>query len=301
MKKIVYVITINYNSASHTKEMVKSVLESNYENLKIIVVDNASNHEDYKKLEELKYLNKNIIIIRSNTNLGFSGGNNIGLKKSIEDGATYAMLLNNDTTINKDTISKMVEYIENSKADVVCPKIVNYYNHNLINYAGGDLNSYKGAVKIYGIGKEDKGQFDEEKNITFAHGCCVLASLETWKKVGLMDEKYFLYFEDTALSAKFNREKLKMKYIPNAIVYHKESISTRKFSDNYQYYFCRNRLLYISENIKFPIKIVSYFYTSMYILKHILKRDFLWSNVSEAIISFINGNFGMRKVKNKNE
>ncbi len=116
-----------------------------------------------------------------------------------------------------------------------------------------------------------------------------------------MDEKYFLYFEDTALSSKFYKTKTKMKYIPSAIVYHKESISTKKYSDNYQYYFCRNRLLYIKENIKFPMKIVSYLYTLMYILKHMLKRDFSWKNVFEAISSFINGDFGMRKSKLPNE
>ena len=285
MRPLLYVITVNYNTADHTIEMVKSVKASNYDNLQIIIIDNASSYKDFKKLDKVK---DDAIIIRSEENLGFSGGNNIGLRKAISDGAKYALLLNNDTTVDKDAISILVNYIENGYADVVCP--------NVINYAGGDLISYKGAVRINGIGEYDCRKYDEVNEITFAHGCCILASIDTWNLVGLMDEKYFLYFEDTALSAELLKKEKKMLYIPDAVIYHKESVSTKKFSDNYQYYFCRNRLLYIKEYGRYPMKFVAYIYTLLYMIKHLFNGNFNLNNVYKALISFIKNETGKRKV-----
>ena len=293
MNQTVYVITINYNSAIHTIEMVKSVMQSDYINIKIIIVDNNSEEEDYKKLYEIS--NK-ATIIRSKVNLGFSGGNNIGIRAAINENAKYIMIINNDTIIKKDTISEMINALNNKKADVICPKILNYYNHNVINYAGGELVNYKGGVKIYGLGKNDKESLNKEKIVTFAHGCCILTTTDIWKKVDFMDEKYFLYFEDVALSAKFKKFNKSIMYFPKAVVYHKESTSTNKFSDNYQYYFCRNRLLYISENIKLPVRLISYIYTGAFMIKHILKKEYSVYNVYCAIRAFINKEFGIRRV-----
>lgn len=291
MTPLLCVVAINYNTAADTIEMVDSVIKSDYPNLRIIVVDNCSTLEDYEKLNVIK---DRAVVIRSERNSGFSGGNNIGLHYAQQLGAKYVMLLNSDTAINKKAIRAMVACLESGEADVACPKILNYYNREEIGYAGGELRDYKGAVWIRGIRQKDKSQYEEKTQITFVSGCCVLMDMQTWEQVNFMEEKYFLYFEDTALSAALRRAGKKMLYVPQAVVYHKESVSTGKRSDNYQYYFCRNRLLYSKDNISQPIRLIAYGYTGLYIIKKVIKGTFSWGNVYAAIRDFLQGNFGER-------
>lgn len=288
---LIYIITVNFNTAEHTIEMVNSLLNINYKNYKLIVIDNGSNPSDYEKLKKIE---EDCIVVRSNINLGFAGGNNIGIKMAIEDKSEYILLLNNDTTVKEDFLSKLVESMHKNNADVVCPKILNYYNKKIINYAGGDIISYKGAVNIYGLGKIDSNKYDVCKQITFAHGCCLLISTEALLSCGGLEDSYFLYFEDTDLSAKLNSLGKKLIYEPKALIYHKESVSTKRFSDNYQYYFCRNRLQFIKSNIKYPMKIIALFYTSLYIIKHLLNGDFKIDNCIYAVKDFKNEILGKR-------
>lgn len=289
---LVCIVTINYNSSAHTIEMVQSVYESDYSNIRIIVVDNASAEEEYRKLN---VISEKAVIIKNQENLGFSGGNNVGIRRALEFGADYIMIVNNDTVLEKNAISIMMQAVCKESIDIICPKILNYYNRKKLNYAGGSLEDYKGGISIWGLGKEDNGQFDEPQRITFADGCCALASAEVWKDVNLMDERYFLYYEDVALSKSFNLLGKKIYYWPEAVIYHKESTSTVKYSDNYQYYLCRNRLMYIKESIKWPMKYVAYGYTFLYILKNLKRKNFQINNVKEAIKDFNNGIYGRRR------
>lgn len=291
MKPLVYVITINYNSAQHTVEMVNNLVESDYDNLKIIVVDNCSEQNDLDKLQEIA---DRVTIIRSETNTGFAGGNNLGIKLAMDEDADYVLLLNNDTAVEKNAISILVNELEEGNVSVACPKILNYYDRRIINYAGGDIVSYKGAVRIDGIGQVDKGIFNKERNVTFAHGCCMLIDMDTIRKVGYMTEDYFLYFEDTDYSARLIRQGEKIIYCPNAVIYHKESVSTKKFSDNYQFYFCRNRMLFVKRNIALPVKYIAYLYSLMYMIKHLAKGDFKLQNITDALKAFVSNNTGKR-------
>lgn len=293
MKPSLYVVSINYNTAEHTIEMVQNLRQSHYDNLHILIIDNCSQQEDFEKLQQA---NLPAQLIRSEQNLGFSGGNNIGLRIAAENNADYIMLLNNDTTVEPDALCVMVDCLEQGAAHAVCPKILSYHDHSLIGYAGGYLSDIKGAVFIPGVGQRDNGQFDQSQPITFASGCCVMMRRETWMQLGYMEEKYFLYFEDTALSAKLRRLNKTVLYLPQAVIYHKESVSTTRYSDNYQYYFCRNRLLYIRENISFPVKLLSYCYTGMYMLKHLSKGNFSPNNVTAAIKDFSRSRFGQRQI-----
>ncbi len=285
------VITINYNSAEHTIEMVHSLRQAQWDDLMIVVVDNNSRQEDYCDLETAQL---DAVLLRSEENLGFSGGNNIGLRYAAEQDAQYVMLLNNDTVVRPDALQRLYYCLQEGLADAVCPKICSYYDRGEIGYAGGALVDYKGAVDIYGIGCRDDGSFDSRREVTFASGCCVVMHMDTWKQLGFMEEKYFLYFEDTALSAKLQRLGKRVLYEPAAVIYHKESVSTQKFSDNYQYYFCRNRLLYSRENIAFPMRLCAYCYTALYMLKHLLKGEFSFSNIWAAVRDFICKKYGKR-------
>lgn len=291
MNPLVYVITINYNSSIHTIEMVNNLWGSDYENLRILVVDNCSESDDLQQLSEIS---DKITLIKSKCNLGFAGGNNLGIKLAMKEGAKYVLLLNNDTVSEKNAISILVKKIQEYSADVACPKILNYYNRKKINYAGGDIVAYKGGVRIDGIGQVDNGVFNQYRNITFAHGCCMLIDTDTIVDVGLMADDYFLYFEDTDYSARLINKGKKIIYCPDAVVYHKESVSTNKYSDNYQFYFCRNRMLFIKRHISLPVKNIAYLYSIMYMIKHLIKGDFKLHNVIEALKAFFSNKVGKR-------
>ncbi len=290
-RPLLYVITINYNSAIHTVEMVNNLQQSSYDNIRVIVVDNCSSPDDRILLEELA---DKAQIIASEDNLGFAGGNNLGINLALQEGADYVLLLNNDTTVEKDALDVMIECLVKEQANVICPKILNYYDRDLIYYAGGDIIAYKGGVRIDGLGKVDCGQYDDSRQITFAHGCCMLLEASTIKEVGLLSDEYFLYFEDTDYSSRLTKQGKKMMYCPGAIIYHKESVSTKKYSANYQYYFCRNRLLFVQRNIAFPIKYLAYLYSLLYMLKHLAKRDFQLANITSALQAFGRKRLGQR-------
>ena len=292
---LLYVVAINYNSAVHTIEMVQSIFESDYKNIKIVIVDNASDISEYEKLESLK---EKAVVIRCDNNLGFSGGNNVGIRYAIENMADYIMILNNDTTVEPDAISIMMNEIMKEDVDVISPKILYYHDHSKVNYAGGSQAPFKGGICIWGLGKKDQGQYDQKQEITFVHGCCTLASAQDWKDVNLMDERYFLYYEDVALSNSFQSAGKNMWYCPEAVIYHKESASTKKYSANYQYYLCRNRLIYIKEYIKFPVKIVAYGYTFLFILKNLKRKNFELNNIKDAVHDYIHGKYGCRNKSN---
>lgn len=294
---LLYIIAINYNSSEHTIEMVRSVLNSDYQNLKIVIVDNASDTPDYQKLDAIK---TQAVILRNEKNLGFSGGNNIGIHYAIEHMAEYIMILNNDTTVETNAISHMMNMVLQEGVDVVSPKILFFYEDQKFNYAGGNLKPYKGGITIRGLKQTDQGQFDQRTEVTFMHGCCTLASVQTWQDVDFLDERYFLYYEDVALSHSFYREGKKMWYCPEAVIYHKESASTKKYSANYQYYLCRNRLMYIKENIQFPVKIAAYGYSVLFALKNLKRHNFQFKNVWEAVHDFVYGIDGCRTMKHHN-
>lgn len=288
---LLYIIAINYNSSAHTIELVHSIRESDYKNVKIVIVDNASEKVDCEKLEEIKQY---AIVLKNDKNLGFSGGNNVGIRYAIDHQADYIMIINNDTTVEPDAFSIMMNEFRSKEIDVISPKILLYHDHSRINYAGGSLEPLKGGISIWGLGKKDREEYNIKQKITFVHGCCTLASAQTWKDVNLMDERYFLYYEDVALSNSFQSAGKTMWYCPEAVIYHKESASTKKYSANYQYYLCRNRLLYIKEHIKFPAKIVAYIYTVFFILKNLKRKNFHMENIKDAIHDYHCGIYGCR-------
>lgn len=282
--KSVFIVLVNYNGMKHTIECVESIRKINYPNHKVIVVDNNSD----EPVDYLQQKYPEVEVIRSNTNLGFAGGNNLGIKSALENKADYILLLNNDTTVEVDFLDILINRMELYGADVVCPRIVNYYNREIIMYAGGDISKFKGGVTIYdNIRKHDR-------RITFAHGCCMLLKSDVFKNVGLLPEEYFLYYEDTAYSAKLQQHGCVIYYIEDAVIYHKESVSTHKGSDDFQYYFIRNRLTFVKQYIQMPIKLVAYFYTSLFILKGIIQGGFDKYNCRQAIDDFVRCRLGKR-------
>lgn len=240
--KDVAIVIVNYNGISDTVECINSILNAKIESL-IIVVDNASDKDEAREIQGLFPLVK---IIKSDINGGFSYGNNLGIKTAIELGYSYIMLLNNDTVIDKN----MVYSLRNNCSDenISVPKMLYYGKPNVIWYGGGRVNKRTGnAIHI------NQGEIDVDRNegffCSFASGCCLMVKANVIKDVGLLNESYFMYCEDTEFSIRIRKKGYGIKYVPDAILWHKVSATVGGCETPLNvYYTSRNRLMYIYDN-----------------------------------------------------
>ena len=248
------IITINYNGLKDTYELIDSIPFNH--NLEVIVLDNASKNDEASIISE-KY--PQVKVIRSEKNLGFAGGHNIGIK---EAKGKYLFLINNDTYFKEFNIDSLIERLESSdKIGIVCPKLRFAWGNNPIQFAGyTPLSNITLRNKAIGFGDEDKGQYDIAHPTPYAHGAAMLIKREAIVKVGLMPECFFLYYEEIDWSMMFTRAGYEIWYDPSCTVYHKESQTTGQKSPLRTYYITRNRLLLVKRNFKGINKYLSYIY-----------------------------------------
>jgi GT2 family glycosyltransferase len=149
----VYIIIVNWNGLKDTYECIRSVLNISYKNYTILVVDNGSDKDDSKEIAT-KF--PEVITLRSESNLGFSGGNNLGIKYAMDKGAEYILLLNNDTIVEKDFLDVLVNIAsKNQTIGLAVPKINYYSEPSKVWYAGGYISKFRGAALTEGCGKSD--------------------------------------------------------------------------------------------------------------------------------------------------
>jgi len=248
------IITINYNGLNDTCELIDSIPFNN--NLEVIVVDNASKQDEASIISERFPLVK---VIRSNQNLGFAGGNNIGIKEAKGD---YILLINNDTYFKDYNIGSLIKRLESSdNIGIVCPKLRFAWGNNPIQFAGyTPLSNITLRNKAIGFGEEDNGQYNTAHPTPYAHGAAMLIKRKAIEKVGLMPECFFLYYEEIDWSMMFTRAGYEIWYDPSCTVYHKESQSTGQNSPLRTYYITRNRLRLVKRNYKGINKYLSYIY-----------------------------------------
>jgi len=272
-QKNVYIIVLNWNGKDDTVECVRSLRKISYDNYKIIVVDNGSEDDS---VFEIKKNFPGTKIIENKKNLGFAGGNNIGIKYAMENKADYILLINNDTTVNEDFLLELVEVGESDKrVGALGSKIYFHSEPNRIWFAGGKINWLKNKGTHLGLDEIDNGQYDKMSETDYLTGCCLLVKREVIEKAGILAEDYFLYYEDTDFSARVKNAGYKIMYVPKSKIYHKISRSIKPGSSNYIYYHVRNGLAMAKRNGSFLNKIVLYFYCIFLFLKQIIKIIFL--------------------------
>jgi GT2 family glycosyltransferase len=243
---LVSLITINYNSLKVTTEMLDSVRKLSYPNLEVIVIDNASIESPESRLKK-EY--PEIIFIRSDENIGFSGGNNLGIQVSKGE---FLYFINNDTELVEGSIERLVSLFNNVEAlGAVSPMI---YHHpdlhaqkdKLIQYAGTTLvSSLTARNKTIGAGEIDKGRLNEPYPTAYTHGAAMMVPRSVVQKVGMMPEDFFLYYEEIDWCEQIREAGFQIYVEPRAKIYHKESISVGKMNTIKTYYLTRNRILFI--------------------------------------------------------
>lgn len=286
------IITINYNGLKDTCELIESLpLED--KSIEVIVVDNASAQDEATIIKERF---PQVKIIRSKKNLGFAGGNNLGIKAAK---GKYLFFLNNDTLLKPQTsdIRSLISRLETSpKIGMVCPKIRFTWGNQLIQFAGyTPLTPITMRNKAIGCGEVDHGQFDTPHLTPYAHGAAMMIKREVIEKAGLMPECYFLYYEELDWSMMIRHAGYEIWYEPTCTVFHKESQTTGQNSPLRTYYITRNRLLFAQRNQQDMTKYITYLYLiGIVTIRDLLKYSFQqrW----DLVRATIRGVFGFIKL-----
>lgn len=286
-KKILSIITINYNGLKDTCELMDTLPLDNT-SIEVIVVDNASLQDEATIIEQ-RY--PQVKVIRSHKNLGFAGGNNLGIEASC---GKYLYFINNDTlfdcqeVLHKRTRNSMpsdlkalVDRLEyDPLIGIVCPKIRFSWEHRPIQYAGYTLLT-RITLRNHAIGynEADYGQYDTAHSTPYAHGAAMMVKREVIDKVGMMPTCFFLYYEELDWSMMIRRAGYTIWYDPASTIYHKESQTTGQASPLRTYYITRNRLLLVRRNSPLPWRYLSYLYlifvaSTKELLRFTMKRRF---------------------------
>ena len=266
------IITINYNGLANTCALIETIPFNDYP-LEVIVVDNASSEDEATHIEQ-RY--PQVKVIRSKENLGFAGGNNLGIKAAR---GKYLFFINNDTFLRPQdsNLQHLIDRLESdTKIGLVCPKIRFAWGTCPIQFAGyAPLSRITLRNKAIGFGEEDLGQYDNAHSTPYAHGAAMMVKRETVEQAGMMPECYFLYYEELDWSMMIRRAGYDIWYEPTCTIYHKESQSTGQDSALRTYFITRNRLLFAKRNQQGATKYLTYLYLIAFVaFKDILKQTF---------------------------
>ena len=288
VEKSLSIITINYNGLEDTCELMETLpLED--ESIEVIVVDNAS-FQDEATIIEQRF--PQVTVIRSSKNLGFAGGNNLGIQAAH---GKYLFLINNDTLLRckkEDVRCKMFQPLldrldSSPKIGMVSPKIRFSWGNNPIQYAGyTPLSKITLRNSAIGCGEADNGQYDTAHSTPYAHGAAMMVKREVIDKAGLMPECYFLYYEELDWSMMIRRTGYDIWYEPTSTVYHKESQTTGQNSPLRTYYITRNRLLFAKRNISIPQRYLTYLYLTVIVATRDIMKSTLHRHPDLAKATF---------------
>jgi GT2 family glycosyltransferase len=283
----VSIVTLNWNGLDVTCEFLESMRNSTYKNYEIIVVDNGSAIDPTERILAGNYYNTKVY--KSLVNLGSAGGNNFGMRHSSPN-YDFIFQVNNDAEITPDLIEKCLEpFYQDPTIGVVCPKIRFHHNPAVIQYAGfNKMNMLTGKTTAVGSLEVDNGQHDISGFTYSAHGCAMMVKREVIEKVGMMAEKYFVYYDESDWSARIIKAGYKIYYQASGLIFHKESMSMGKLSAIKVHFMTRNRIFYMRRHANFAqfAAFISFF-SLLTVPKTILK--FLKNKQYTHLKSFIKG------------
>jgi len=256
------VITVNYNGKEETRKLIESLRNHLSIPYELIVVDNGSIEDEADDLQKRYSFIK---AIRSEQNLGFAGGNNLGFRHA---SGVYLFFLNNDTYVKDDSISYLLDVMKDKPMlGGVSPKILFADRDGGIQFAGyTPLRRITLRNRLIGYREKDAGQYDTFCPTPYLHGAAMLVRREAIEKAGLMPEIYFLYYEELDWSLRLRHAGYELEYNPCAVVYHQESSSTGHDSPLKAYYMTRNRLLFAKRNLTGIDRILSLVYQTVMVV-----------------------------------
>lgn len=229
----VHIIVLNYNKTNLTRNCINSclALKGRYQ---IILVDNCSPDKSY---QQIKVNNTEVVLLENPENLGYAGGNNAGIRYALEHDADYILVLNNDTIVPSNLLEVLKSEIEKDKTIGTISPVIFCQNGKDIWYAGAEINYSNGDTTH--ISNQDHF-FTSIYETDYVSGCAMMASAETFKKIGLFNERYFLMYEEVDWCLRARDAGLKCVVTNKTSITHLVSSSTVVGSAIYDYYTCRN-------------------------------------------------------------
>lgn len=261
----VTIIILNWNGFDVTRECLESLLKIE-NNIKIIIVDNGSVDDSINRLSTI-FNDSRIDFLPLKQNLGFTGGNNKGIlyaKEKYE--SDYFLLLNNDTIVENDFLDKMIlPFYEDDKCYAVVPKIFFFDNPDKIWFAGGSISRLTGIVKHFGLNNKDSKEYNELKSTGFMNGCCALISKTAIEEIGILDNRFFANSEDADYSIRILDSGHKIKYQPEAVIYHKVNHSFKANKGKWLAFYLAARGIVLLQNKHLPSWKLPFFYVVFFI------------------------------------
>lgn len=274
-KKTVAIIILNWNGLDNTEKCLDSLLEIKNVNYNVIVIDNGSNNNEAEKLK--KKFGSKIEVHPLPENIGFTGGMNYGIETAKKFKPEYYLLLNNDTTVDKNFLKNIIQTASSDPSiGVVSPMIYNYFHRNEIIFSGGYVNW------LFGKTFHRTNKIDYVLTCKFITGCCFLIKKEVIEKIGKLDNRFFAYFEDAAFSITATKAGYKCVCDPSAVIYHKESASMEKAGPFKTYLVSRNRILFINNYAPYIVRV----YFSIYNLFKLIGA-MIYFNITKQYIRSI--------------
>ena len=251
----VFIIILNWNGLQDTLDCLASVFKLNYDKYEVVIVDNGSTDDSYKIIG-MTY--PRVVLLQNGENLGFAGGNNVGIKYALDQGAEYIWLLNNDTVVEYDALTNMVAEAEKDSSVGIAGSKIYYYNSlKTIWFTGAKVDWLRGISNHIGMGETDVGQYDYIKDVDRVTGCSMLVKKDVCDKTGIFDEKFFLYVEEVDWCVRARRVGFKCILVPTSVIYHKASSSVSRtgvWHNIFGYYNTRNFLYLTKKSFTFPVR-----------------------------------------------
>lgn len=240
----VTVVVLNWNGLGDTLECLESLAGLDYPRYRVLVVDNGSTDGSPVAIRQRF---PDVEVIETGENLGYAGGNNVGLRYALAQGADYVLLLNNDTVVAPDMLRWLVEAAEKDpRVGVAGPMIYYHDQPEVVWSVGGGIDWRRGQTWMIGLDEPDDGRFGTEpREVDFITGCAMLVRAAALREAGLLDERFFLYYEEVEWCVRIRRAGYRIIHVPAAKMWHKISPQAQSDSPLVHYYMSRNRLLFL--------------------------------------------------------
>ncbi|MBD8488662.1 glycosyltransferase family 2 protein [Echinicola sp. CAU 1574] len=251
---LVAIIILNWNGYSYTRNCLHSLSRTTSKDFKIILVDNASSDGS---LNQLKEEFEEVIYLQNEENLGFTGGNNVGIQYALDRGFEYIMLLNNDTEVKEDFMEPLINALNiNDGLGAVQPLMYYLHEKTTIWNAGGKYNPWTGSSKSIKQIKKVNDQYATD----WITGCCILIRSRVIEEIGLLNDHYFAYFEDVDWSLRMKSKGHSLSVVPQSVIYHEAGASLKAknmrkegvLNPKVHYLNTRNQIFQLRNHLGFP-------------------------------------------------
>jgi len=243
-------VVVNFNGYEDTVKALASLIAQSRPPETIIIVDNGSTNDDASLLS--RHASEQVVILRSPVNVGFAGGCNEGIRLAQQIGSQYILILNNDIWAEPNAVESLLRALEQGTDSVACPLIVRMDNPDVVWAAGGDLD-LRTCTFRHRLAGAPRSAAGDARPVSFASGCALMVKSEVFTELGLLPERWFLYFEDTDFCARLTRAGRTIGFVPQAVVQHVGGAAVRRSDINYFLYW-RNYLLFVGEWMRGPAK-----------------------------------------------